>query len=93
MSIDLSALKLADVDFDLKVGGIVYRQFQIGASAVGIRIKDGRLTADLSRMALYRGSGHGSVTVDGSGAVPTIGLDAALSAGADPAPGAGGDRH
>ncbi len=78
VSIDLSALKLADVDFDLKVGGIVYRQFQIGASAVGIHIKDARLTADLSRMALYRGNGHGSVTVDGGGAVPTIGLDAAL---------------
>lgn len=78
-SIDLSALKLANVDFDLKVGGIVYRQFQIGASAAGIHIKDGRLTADLSRMALYRGSGHGRVTVDGSGAVPAIGLDADLS--------------
>ncbi len=77
-SIDLSALKLADVDFDLKVGDIVYRQFQIGASAAGIHIKDGRLTADLSRMALYRGTGHGRITVDGSGAVPAIGLDAAL---------------
>jgi AsmA protein len=79
MSIDLSALKLADVDFDLKLGGIVYRQFRIGASAVGVRIKDGRLAAELSRMALYRGSGHGRVTVDGSGAVPAIGLDADLS--------------
>ncbi len=79
MSLDFSALKLADVDCDLKAGGIVYRQFQIGASAVGIHIKDGRLTVDLSRMALYRGSGHGRVTVDGSGAVPAIGLDAALS--------------
>jgi AsmA protein len=78
-SIDLSALKLADVDFDLKVGGIVYRQFQIGASAVGIHVKDGRLTTDLSRMALYRGSGHGRVTVDGSGVVPNVGLDFALA--------------
>jgi AsmA protein len=78
MSFDLSALRFADVDFDLKVGGIVYRQFQTGASAVGVHIKDGRLTADLIRMALYRGSGHGRVTVDGGGAVPTIGLDAAL---------------
>jgi AsmA protein len=79
MSIDLSPLKLADVDFDLKVGGIVYRQFQIGASAVGVHVKDGRLTADLSRMALYRGNGHGRMTVDGSGAVPIVGLDIALA--------------
>ena len=46
---------------------------------VGIHVKDGRLTADLSRMALYRGSGRGKVTVDGSGAVPSVGLDVTLA--------------
>ncbi len=30
-------------------------------------------------MSLYRGSGHGKVTVDGSGVVPTIGLNVALT--------------
>ncbi len=79
MSIDLSALKLADADMNLTVGAIVYRQFQIGASAGNIRVKDGRLSADLARMALYRGSGRGKVTVDGSGAVPSVGLDVALA--------------
>ena len=77
--VDLSALKLADVDFDLTVGGIVYRQFQIGPSAGKIRVKDGRFTAELSRMALYRGNGHGKATVDGNGAVPSVGLDVALA--------------
>jgi AsmA protein len=79
MSIDLSALELADVDVDLEAGDIVYRQFQIGASAIGIRVKDGRFTADLGRMALYHGNGRAKVTVDGSGAVPSFGLDAALT--------------
>jgi len=79
MSIGVSPLKLADVDFDLEVGAIVYRQFQIGASAIGIRVKDGRLTAEPSRMALYRGNGRGTVTVDGSGAVPTVGLNLTLA--------------
>jgi len=77
--IDASTLKLADVDFALEAAGIAYRQFQIGASAGNIHVKDGRLTAELSRMALYRGNGHGKVTVDGSGAVPSVGLDAALT--------------
>jgi AsmA protein len=77
--IKVSPLKLADVDFDLELGGVVYRQFQVGASALGIRVKDGRFTADLRRMALYRGNGHGKVTVDGNGAVPSVGLDVALT--------------
>jgi len=78
-AIDLSTLKLANIDFRLTVGGIVYHQFQIGPSAGNFRVKDGRLTAELSRMELYRGNGRGKVTVDGSGAVPSVGLDAALA--------------
>ncbi len=54
LSIDASPLKIADLDVDLQVGGIAYRKFQTGASTAGIRIKDGRFTADLTRMALYR---------------------------------------
>lgn len=79
MPISVSPLKLADVDFDLEVGGIVYRKFQIGASALGLSVRDGRLTADLSRMALYGGNGHGRVTVDGNSAVPSVGLNIALT--------------
>ncbi|HMD65345.1 MAG TPA: AsmA family protein [Stellaceae bacterium] len=79
MSIAVSPLTLADVDFDLEVGGIVYRRFQISASTVGVRVKDGRLTVELSRMALYRGNGRGTVTVDGSSAVPIIGLNVTLT--------------
>lgn len=74
-----SALKLADIDLHLRVGGIVYRQFQIGATALVFRVRDSRLTADLSRMSLYRGSGHGTVTIDASGAVPNLGLNFALA--------------
>ncbi|HXP31123.1 MAG TPA: AsmA family protein [Stellaceae bacterium] len=73
--IDVSPLNLADVDLDLKVGGIVYRKYQIGASALGVHLKDGQLTGDLSQMALYQGTGHGKVTVDGSGAVPSVGIN------------------
>ncbi|HEV2100945.1 MAG TPA: AsmA family protein, partial [Stellaceae bacterium] len=41
MPIDLSALKLADADFDLTLGSIAFGQIQIGASAGKIRVKDG----------------------------------------------------
>ena len=79
MPVGVSPLRLADVDFDLNLGGIVYRAFQIGPSALGLHVRDGRLTADLARMALYRGNGRGRVTVDGNGAVPSVGVDVALA--------------
>ena len=79
LAIDASPLELADVDVDLNIGNIAYRKFQIETSTVAIRVKDDRLTADLSRVALYRGSGHGTVTVDGSGAAPSVGLNIALA--------------
>ncbi len=75
LAFDASPLELADLDLGLNVGGITYRKVQIGPSTVGIRVKDGRLTADLSRMALYGGTGRGTVTVNASGAVPSIGLN------------------
>jgi len=53
------------------------RKIQIGQSALGIQLKDGILTADLSKLVLYQGSGHGKLTVDGSGAVP--GIDASFN--------------
>lgn len=73
--IDVSPLKVADIDFSLKAGAIVYRKFEIGPSALTVRLKNGKLAADLSQMALYQGSGHGTVTLDGSGAVPAIALN------------------
>ncbi len=75
----MSALKLADVDFDLTLGSISFGAFRIGAGAGNIRVKDVRFIAELSRMALYGGNGHGKATVDGSGPEPSVGLDAALA--------------
>ena len=79
LAIDASPLELADLDVDLNIGSIAYRKFQIETSTAAIRVKDDRLTADLSRMALYRGSGRGTVTVDGSGAAPSVGINIALA--------------
>lgn len=79
VTVDASPLELADLDLDLNVGSIAYRRFEIGGSTVGIRVKDGRLTADLSRMALYHGTGHGKIVLDGNGAAPSVGLNVTLA--------------
>jgi AsmA protein len=70
--IDLSLLKLADVYFELGTGSIRYRKIAIGKSALNLQLKSGRLTAALTELSLYGGSGSGQVTIDGSGRVPAI---------------------
>jgi AsmA protein len=76
--IELGALKTADVDFALTAGSLLYRKIQIGKSELGLHVKDGKMEADLSELALYQGNGKGKVVVvDGSGAIP--GLDLQLS--------------
>ncbi len=70
--IDLSGLKAADVDFDLSANAILYRKIQIGKSALGLHLKNGRFEADLTEMALYQGKGQGKVVADGSEATPAI---------------------
>ncbi len=52
------------------------RKIQVGQSALGLQLKDGRMTADLSKLTLYQGAGKGKLVLDGSGPVP--GLDASF---------------
>jgi AsmA protein len=70
--IDLSSLNLADADFDLSADAIRYRRISAGKSALAVHLKGGVLNADLSRIALYKGTGQGKVTVDGAAASPAI---------------------
>lgn len=70
--IDLSALKLVNADFDLKVGGIRARDIKVGPSALTLALKNGLLTTDLTQLSLYDGLGKGRVVLDGRGAVPTL---------------------
>lgn len=70
--IDTSGLKIADADFFLGANSLEYHNIKVGKSALTVHLKDARLTANLTQLALYKGAGQGKVTVDGSGAVPTI---------------------
>ncbi|ARJ67944.1 hypothetical protein WV31_00445 [Magnetospirillum sp. ME-1] len=74
--IDASGLKAADLDFSLTCAGILVKKIKVGKSALRLVIKDGRLAADLSELALYQGAGKGRVALDGS--QPGVGLDAAF---------------
>src|SRR5215472_5594553 len=77
--IDVSALKVANVDFQLSASTIQFRKIKIDKSAVTLRIKDGHLTTDLTQLATYGGGGKATVTLDGSAAEPALSLSASMS--------------
>lgn len=76
-AIDASGLKAADVDFALSLGSLTVKKIKVGKSALRVVLNNGRMTADLTELALYKGAGKGRVVLDGS--QPGIGLDAAFN--------------
>lgn len=78
--IDFSGLKAADVDFDLTTGAIVLPTMKIDQSALGVKITNGVLNADLRKLQLYGGSGSGALTVNARQATPQLTAKFALKA-------------
>ena len=72
--IDVSALRSANADLDLATDGVIYRKIKIGKSHLAVALKDGKLVANLTDMALYQGNGKAKVTADASQSVPAVGL-------------------
>jgi AsmA protein len=77
--IDVSALKTANVDFQLSASAIQFRKIKIDKSAITLRLKDGHLTTDLTQLATYGGGGKATVVLDGSGPEPALTLSASMS--------------
>lgn len=75
--LDASGLKAADVDFALTVGALKVQKIQVGKSAMHLVIAAGRMTAELTELALYKGAGKGRLAIDGS--QPGLGLDATFA--------------
>lgn len=76
--IDFSGLKAVDVDFKLTTREIRWDKIKIDRSALSTTIKDGLLTANLENLALYGGSGTGTVTLNGAAATPAVSAKFAL---------------
>lgn len=77
--IDVSALKTANVDFQLSANAIQFRKIKIDKSSITLRLKDGKLATDLTQLATYGGGGKATVTLDGSGAEPALTVNANMS--------------
>lgn len=77
--IDFSGLKAIDTDLDLSAGEIIFGNIVIGQSALGLDITNGTLVADLTKMALYQGTGSGKLTLNGRSATPSLAANFNLS--------------
>ena len=75
--IDASALKGVEADLNLTVGSITICKIKVGKSNLVVAVHGGKLVADLTELALYKGNGKGHVGLDGSQA--GVGLDATFT--------------
>ena len=64
--IDLSGLRAADADFTFSAHELLIKQIKIGESALALRLNNGVMNVDLTKLALYEGAGSGKLTLDGS---------------------------
>jgi len=70
--IDFSGMKTVDLDFEIDTDAILLPTLTIDESALKATLKDGRLTADLTSLSLYGGSGSGELTLDGRRAAAAL---------------------
>ena len=68
--VKLDMLKLINGHLTLNAGALSVLHLKTGRTAIAVALQDGLMTAHLSPMALYGGSGRADLTVDGRGAVP-----------------------
>ena len=70
--LSLTGLKLADADVAITADRFLLGKFIITQGVMHVVLRDGKLSADLVRAALFGGNATGRVTADGSGPVPAV---------------------
>lgn len=77
--INMSGLKAVDADLALSANEILVQKIKIGASALHLGLNGGVLTANLSKLALYDGTGQGKLTLNGASAMPQLAASFGIS--------------
>lgn len=67
-----SGLRAINANLNLKTDEIIADEIAIGPSNLTVKITDGKLSAELTEMALYSGIGVGTLSIDGASATPTL---------------------
>ncbi|MHA1164566.1 MAG: AsmA family protein, partial [Alphaproteobacteria bacterium] len=71
-AIDLTGLRMVDADLKLTTQALFYQKIKAGQSALTASLKSGVLKVDLTRLALYSGSGTGAITINNARATPVL---------------------
>ncbi|MEL6364874.1 MAG: AsmA family protein [Pseudomonadota bacterium] len=77
--IDVSALRIADLDLTLKTGAILLDGLSIERSALTATAINGVLVAKLTDLGLYGGAGTGEARIDARNATPAFTIQADVS--------------
>jgi AsmA protein len=77
--LDFSGLKAIDADFAFQAKTILVKKMTFTDSVLATSLRDGVLTADLTKVQLYGGSGKAKIVLDGSGGTPGLATDLAFS--------------
>lgn len=70
--ISFAGLRAIDANLNFKTDEIIADKIKIGPSNLTVAISGGKLSAELTEMALYAGIGVGTLSVDGSSATPSL---------------------
>jgi len=70
--LSLTGLKLADAEVAITADRFTLGMFVITQGAMHVVLRDGKLSAAVTRAALFGGSATGQVTADGAAAVPAV---------------------
>ena len=70
--LSLTGLKLADADLAITADRFTLGMFVITQGAMHVVLRDAKLSAEVTRAALFGGSATGLVTADGAAAVPAV---------------------
>ncbi|MBA5778949.1 AsmA family protein [Stappia sp. F7233] len=77
--IDFSGLRAVDASLDLSAQKIRWDKLKTGRSRLTVTVKSGSLTAELTELSLYEGTGTGRIRLNGANAVPSVEADFKLS--------------
>lgn len=70
--IDVSGLAMVDADIRISANGLIYKNINVGQSALAITLKNSILSVDLSELQLYEGRAAGKLTVNGARKTPAV---------------------
>jgi AsmA protein len=70
--LQLDLLKAVNADLTLVVGTLLFQNMVVEQAAMGARLDNGLLTAELREMSLYGGGGRGTLVINAREAIPSF---------------------